>query len=290
MWDTRLLTDAIAEALKGEEARLGVEQAVHGMDSRDELALHPVLAAGLAAVGLGVSREVEYPHEWKKKASKQREQKKPRVDIFTGEVLDDEHGGEDEDADALPSPDDALPRWRERQRCDLVLTHEPGVRVGDPVVTERARRAIRAEGAGTLFAPAARADAEALPEVAAGMVAPEDAFWLEVKMVCQFSNVSRDGEGMGVPGPNMSYGSQLVRGVTTDAKKLSRDGRITHGGVALLLFTCDEQTAEHDLVALLHTCLDKGLPIQSPTTERLAIIDRIGNRFCTVAVVPVRGS
>jgi len=55
------IADAIERGVRAACARLDREQAVYGLDIRDELALHPLLAESLRAAGLGVHREVRYP-------------------------------------------------------------------------------------------------------------------------------------------------------------------------------------------------------------------------------------
>lgn len=55
------ILDVCAGALEDEASRLRLEQAPHGIDSLDELALHPVVADGLRAQGWGVHAEQRYP-------------------------------------------------------------------------------------------------------------------------------------------------------------------------------------------------------------------------------------
>ncbi len=61
MWEVHALLDAAADGLRREEARLTRAQEVHGLDSRDETSLHPVLATGLRRAGFGVLLEQPYP-------------------------------------------------------------------------------------------------------------------------------------------------------------------------------------------------------------------------------------
>jgi hypothetical protein len=162
-------------------------------------------------------------------------------------------------------------RFSERERCDLVLTPSPEVAIADPVEVVKQAEAAAA----TLFASteAAAPAPEGIP--------PEEAYWLEVKLVGQFCFSN------GVPGPNRTYASELLRNAASDIPKLARDPRIRHGAVLLVLFTADRPTADHDLAALMHRCLDKELPVSSPSLARFEIPDMIGNTLCTVAVVPV---
>jgi hypothetical protein len=60
MWDFSTLADHLAEALATTEAELRLEQAVYGLDARDERELQGLLAGRLAKY-YEVSREVHYP-------------------------------------------------------------------------------------------------------------------------------------------------------------------------------------------------------------------------------------
>jgi hypothetical protein len=142
-------------------------------------------------------------------------------------------------------------RDTEGERCDLVLT-PAGEDLGDPGREP------------TLFEPA---DA----------VAPEHAFWLEVKVVCQFTT----------EGPNQHYASQLLSTVREDVAKLSRNPGIRHAAVLLVLFAADERTTDHDLAEWLDRCVKRNLPVGIPSVRTFRITDRIGNGVCAVDVVPV---
>ena len=60
-WSAFDIASIACRALRGAADALDAEQAVRGLDALDELALHPVLAAGFVAEGLGVHREQPYP-------------------------------------------------------------------------------------------------------------------------------------------------------------------------------------------------------------------------------------
>ncbi len=138
-------------------------------------------------------------------------------------------------------------------RCDFVIT--PGGRpLEDPAAAD------------TLFA-------------SAGVVAPEAAYWLEVKTVSQFTP----------DGPFRRYSTELLSPVTQDVKKLYSDPVIQHAGLLLVLFTRDRDTAERDLVAWHTRCIDRGYPAGPPATRGFALNDRIGNAWCTAAVFGVKG-
>lgn len=59
-WDFSTLADHFEQVLAQAEADLRLEQAVYGLDSKDELTLHALLADGLRAF-YDVAREVHYP-------------------------------------------------------------------------------------------------------------------------------------------------------------------------------------------------------------------------------------
>jgi hypothetical protein len=59
-WDLFSLADQTAAVVAGAEAELRLEQAVHGLDARKEVALQDLVAEGLRAV-YEVAREVHYP-------------------------------------------------------------------------------------------------------------------------------------------------------------------------------------------------------------------------------------
>lgn len=171
----------------------------------------------------------------------------------------------------LPGIPAARPADRERERCDLVLLASPDASLEDPV--HRLREQDRA--AGTLF------DQHERRRPNEG-VAPEVAFWLEVKVVGQFVVV--DGAAV----PNRAYASQLVSAISQDVRKLAQDRYIERSALLLVLFTADEATARHDLTMALHRCLDRDVPIGHPEIEQFSITDRIGNTSCLLVLVPAR--
>ena len=60
LWDVSTIADQIGETLQIAEGDLRLEQAVHGLDTRDEKALQLILADGLRRYW-SVAREVHYP-------------------------------------------------------------------------------------------------------------------------------------------------------------------------------------------------------------------------------------
>ncbi|MCP3902378.1 MAG: hypothetical protein GY715_01985 [Planctomycetes bacterium] len=143
-------------------------------------------------------------------------------------------------------------RETEGERCDLVLTPD-----GRPLRATEARA--------TLFDPPDAVDTD-------------DAFWLEVKAVAQFTE----------EGPNGNYSAQLLSTVHHDVTKLSKDRDILHAGLLIVLFVAGEPVADHDLGIWQDRCLAKGLPIAAPSRRVLPITDRLGNRVCVAALYPVR--
>lgn len=155
-----------------------------------------------------------------------------------------------------------------RDRCDMALTAE-GAALEDPqrvLLEELARK-------GTLFAGT---------DGARG-VAPEEAVWLEVKVVRQFT-YSR-----GVPGPNRAYGSELMRAVEGDLAKLARDARIARGALLVLLFVDREETGMHDLGVAVRGALKAGMTLRSPRMRGVRIDDRVGQGSCVLGLLAVLG-
>lgn len=60
LWDFSTLADQLAQVIQRAEDDLRLEQAVYGLDAREELALHALLAEGLKQ-HYEVAREVHYP-------------------------------------------------------------------------------------------------------------------------------------------------------------------------------------------------------------------------------------
>ena len=140
------------------------------------------------------------------------------------------------------------------ERCDFVLT--PDQR---PLTAEESR--------GTLFDS---------PQ----SIALDEAFWLEVKVVSQFT----------LEGPNANYSSQLLSCVRQDVTKLSKDPGILRAGLLIIMFVRDEIVADHDLNIWQDRCLARGLPIGAPSIRRIPINDRHGHGLCVLALYPVSHS
>lgn len=155
-------------------------------------------------------------------------------------------------------PSDAARRRRsEGERCDIVLTERTESRLLDPLLE------------GTLFGHLG--------------CPPEDALWLEVKVVGQFAVFE------GYSRPNPAYSAVLLQDVARDVRKLSGDERIAWGAEVIVLYAADRATAEHDLGALWTRAVERGLPVSAPVVRGFEITDRLGNAWCAVGVVRVHG-
>lgn len=164
---------------------------------------------------------------------------------------------------------------RDRQRCDLVLTPHPGTQIYDNL---RERKQLAA-AAGTLFEETAALEAG---EIARDEVTSDDAAWIEIKTVAQ--TTYRDG----VPVPNGSYASELVRGPATDLKKLARNEGIVHAAALIVLFARDAETIRHDLSLVGHKLLDKNIELEDIVIRDAPMADRVGNGAVGVLVASLK--
>jgi hypothetical protein len=123
-WDFSTLADRLAETLGRAEADLRLEQAVYGMDSKEELALQALLAEGLAS-DYEVAREVHYPS-----SSGQKRTHRQRCDLVLTErghpLKRDHEPASLFDSPALSAPADGL--WLEVKAA--YQFREGGVRHG----------------------------------------------------------------------------------------------------------------------------------------------------------------
>ncbi len=145
-------------------------------------------------------------------------------------------------------------RRSEGERCDVVLTPD-----GRPV--------LDGELAGTLFG-----------DPGGSGVAPEEAFWLEVKTTAQF----------GEEGFAKRYAAELGRTLLADVRKLGKDAAIRHAGLALVLFTANEETAVHDAGVWHEKAISAGLMVDLPSVRGFPMTDRVGNGWCGVFVFGIR--
>ena len=231
-WQLEHIAEALVSGLALAERDCAAEQAVHGLDALDEIALHPLLARGLREAGFAVFPETPYPGQ-------------PKV----------------------------LPKESERLRCDLVVAEGGTTAIADSV--QQGKEVRRAEG--TLFAEIA----PAMVTPPAGAVPPDEALWIEVKTIGQFTYTD------GYAGPNRGYASQF-NACMADIRKLAKGESIGRAVLAMVLFHATPEIAEHDLLAFMHKCLDRQLPVSDLRTASLPIADRIGNAACTVGLVRVK--
>jgi len=262
VWTLDELADALAAALTEREASLTTEQTFSGLDSMSEVQLHEVMAGSLASSGWAVLREVPFPSQVRSKRLTKDETSRQAA------------------------------QRSERERCDLVVLPERGeggegaAGGGQTLLDPRDDYADDLERAASLFAEVG--PGEDVSSDAAQAVRPQDAWWLEFKSVGQFSvPESADFEGGGEARANKSY-SSFVSGVLRDARKLNSDPLIELAACGLVLFTAERAIAEHDLGALMHRLLDKNAPIREQVVRHLPISDRIGNAWCSIALMRVR--
>jgi hypothetical protein len=64
LWSTADIADAVYAGLMAHARGEDLEQAVYGLDSRDELGLHPLIHGALRDAGYGVWPERRYPVAW----------------------------------------------------------------------------------------------------------------------------------------------------------------------------------------------------------------------------------
>jgi len=206
-WDFSTLADRLAAILSQAEADLRLEQAVYGLDARDELTLHALLADGLRR-HYEVAREAHYPSSAGRKLT-------------------------------------------HRPRCDLVLSSKG--------------RALRLDSAPpTLF------DAPNLCDAC-------DALWLEVKVAYQF----REG-GIRHGG----YGAQWRTNVIEDLRKMEADEKIREAGLVLVVFNESGDILEKDLQLFEDVLAQKEVLAGFRHVRSVPILERMGHRLCTAAVLP----
>lgn len=169
------------------------------------------------------------------------------------------------------------PEHRERERCDLVLTTASDAPPDDPVAEGKAAD----KAVGTLFEPLSNSISANIRS-AHPRTPVDECLWIETKVIGQYTYTE------GVPGPNRTYASELTRGPSADIRKLSKESDIAHAAALVVLFTADDPTAQHDLGALLHRCLDRNLPVGAPSIGGFDIADRVGNARCSVCLIPVK--
>jgi hypothetical protein len=148
-------------------------------------------------------------------------------------------------------PSSAGNKLTHRQRCDLVLSPP-----GRPLKLDRAPP--------SLFDP---------PE----QTLPGDALWLEVKAAYQFREGGRRHGG---------YGQQWRGGVVKDLQKMEADELIRHAGLLLVVFTESLEVLEKDLMLFEDVLILKNVLAGFRQVRSVPLWERMGHRFCSVAVWP----
>lgn len=100
-----------------------------------------------------------------------------------------------------------------------------------------------------------------------------EAAWLEVKVMKQF----------GPRGPNHNWQHALLDPPTEDIARLAGDDGLGLRALVVVLFTADEDTAAHDLGVWRQHVLGAGLSVAPAVLRPLSLVDRVGNRCCTLA-------
>lgn len=172
-----------------------------------------------------------------------------------------------------PGFETTLPKRTHRDRCDMVVLPEGKKTLFDPVDAHKSLRSA----SGTLFEPVA-----SLPAIAPDQSRPEDAMWIEIKIVAQHRYVD------GVPIPNARYAHDLLTGPRGDVVKLAAEPRIRHAAVLVVLFGEAQEAGIHDLSMAMRELIDQDLPVGMPEYCSLPIVDLGGNAWCTLGLIPVR--
>jgi hypothetical protein len=112
---------------------------------------------------------------------------------------------------------------------------------------------------------------------------PEDAVWIELKVIRRFI------AGRNAPGPNQAYGAEMSRAIR-DLHKLHKDSRIHRAALLLILFTESPEIANRDVRDAVILAMKEGLFPKEPRWESLPIPDRIGNANVHIVLLPIMSS
>jgi hypothetical protein len=148
-------------------------------------------------------------------------------------------------------PSSAGSKLTHRRRCDLVLTP-----LGKPLRLDSRPP--------SLFDPPDQTDAK-------------DALWLEVKVAYQF----REG---GVR--HGGYSGQWRQGVIDDLTKMEADPLICRAGLLLVVFTESTEVFQKDVELFEDVMIRKNVLAGFRQTQSVAILERMGHRYCNVALWP----
>lgn len=172
-----------------------------------------------------------------------------------------------------PSSALSRPTESQRKRCDLVLTPSQEMSIFDPIHEQR----LVDELAQTLFA--GHLDAQTHKD---SVCQPQEAYWIEVKVVGQFQYVD------GVPMPNSAYAAELTIGPKLDVIKLASEPIIHAGAILVIVFTELKEAGPHDIGHAVGLWIDQELPISIPEIRSFPIPNYGGNEWCSIGLVPVK--
>jgi len=173
----------------------------------------------------------------------------------------------------FPSTERESPGRNARERVDLVLLPEGKKSLYDPV--DAHKQLLSATG--TLFETVAER-----PKIKSDECDPSDALWIEIKVIPQIRYVD------GVPIANAKYAHEILAGPSEDVVKLAADPLIRHAAILIVLFNEEQEAGPHDLAMGMREMIDRDLPVGMPDIEQFPILDRCGNVWCTLGMVPVR--
>ncbi len=106
---------------------------------------------------------------------------------------------------------------------------------------------------------------------------PGEALWLEVKVAYQF----REG---GVR--HGGYSAQWRNGVVADLQKMEQEAPIRHAGLLLVVFTESLEVFAKDVELFEDVLVQKGVVAGFRQTRSVGILERMGHRFCSIALWP----
>lgn len=177
--------------------------------------------------------------------------------------------------------------------AEAALAQEQAVR-GLDALDERALQCILGEGlchhhqvvrevhypssAGRKFTHRPRCDLVLTPAGTELASAPEEALWLEVKVACQLSELG---------GRHRGY-TRRWQAVVTDLRKMTDEVAIRESAQVLVVFTETETVLAKDLGSFENLLVREGVLAGFRHVRTVPIIDRIGHRFCSVAIWPTR--
>ncbi|MEL7237867.1 MAG: hypothetical protein AAGK78_03325 [Planctomycetota bacterium] len=147
-------------------------------------------------------------------------------------------------------PSDLAKKRSGRRRCDFVLT-PPG-------------RVLHEADAVDLFTPD-------------NVCPPEEALWLELKLVHQFAEGGRRHGG---------YGQQWREATVKDLRKIESEPRVREAALVLLAFTAGDAVIDKDLELFEDVLARKEVLAGFRQVRRIELLERNGHTRATVALWP----